>query len=106
MLTPEILLAAGYREDVVPMLSSASRFFQRRVTDERGTRYFIDAYFYAPIPQISSIGGFDVGVYLEHTGGQTSETRFHSVTDLAFVEQAAEQIWTTLQCPYREADDV
>ena len=45
MMTEKVLINAGYKEAPVPVVEQyANRFFQKKVKDDKGIKYFIDVY--------------------------------------------------------------
>lgn len=47
MMTEKVLINAGYNEVPVPVVEQyANRFFQKKVKDDKGIKYFIDVYEY------------------------------------------------------------
>ena len=47
MMTEKVLINAGYKEAPVPVVEqNANRFFQKKVKDDKGIKYFIDVYEY------------------------------------------------------------
>ena len=46
-MTEKVLINAGYKETPVPVVEQyANRFFQKKIKDEKGIKYFIDVYEY------------------------------------------------------------
>ena len=46
-MTEKVLINAGYKEEPVPVVEQyANRFFQKKIKDEKGIKYFIDVYEY------------------------------------------------------------
>lgn len=44
-MTDKVLLNAGYKECEVPVVEQyANRYFQKKIKDEKGIKYFIDVY--------------------------------------------------------------
>ena len=47
MMTEKVLINAGYKQAPVPVVEQyANRFFQKKIKDEKGIKYFIDVYEY------------------------------------------------------------
>ena len=47
MMTEKVLISAGYKEAPVLVVEQyANRFFQKKVKDDKGIKYFIDVYEY------------------------------------------------------------
>ena len=109
MLTPEILLAAGYK----PFTDHFSRHnlgdwyrgsFQKRVTDDVGTRYFISIV-HGVMPEH---GGNPTRLFFtpdaQFTRGDVTfdvkmHVRYH---DLPAVEGFFEEMWTSMKIDYYE----
>lgn len=46
-MTEKVLINAGYKEAPVPVVEQyANRFFQKKIKDDKGIKYFIDVYEY------------------------------------------------------------
>ncbi len=103
-MTDKVLLNSGYKEYEVPAFTLyANRFYQKRIKDKKGTKYFIDVYEY----EIQD--GYDY----EFVMCTSKEEKFHVRTliyraDLMTIEEIEEEIeniWKRCEFDYYEVGE-
>lgn len=109
-ISDKILLDNGYTEYEQRGSDFGERFFQKKVTDKRGVKYFIDCkyYFFAINGKQSRF--WDFSMQLETKNGaveiQTvqwfNQDGIHSGNTIKDVEEYLEKIWITHDSPYYE----
>ncbi len=108
----EQLQEAGYQTYNPPEYKNATRLFQKKYSDDKGVKYFIDCYEY-DFRDYSTIETFKYSFQTQFTlpsGDYFSvdtvqwfyeETRWnHKINTLKDVEEFFEKIWTLMNCRY------
>lgn len=102
-ITPEALIAAGYQEFRPPPTDNADRMFQRRVTDDGGTRYFVTFRMWT-WAQLGHPPSFDAAVHADtDTGGYVWVTIREA--SIEATEARAAAIWQAAGAVYYERSE-
>lgn len=95
----QTLISAGYKQ-FQDNLNGSAYGMQKRVTNDLGTKYFINIYAYAHNGEIA----FQPEVQFSEGEYPTTDVTLHS-QDLEIVESLFEQLWCELGMPYYERRD-
>ena len=91
-MTEEVLEKSGYKKYEIDLLHKhASCLYQKRVIDEKGTKYFINAYGYGIYETSLS---FDYEVHLQRKGYCVDMTIFNTNTmTIEEIESEIDNLW-------------
>jgi hypothetical protein len=99
-MTEKVLLNAGYREYEVPVIDQyANRFFQKKIKDAKGIKYYIDVYEY----ELNDTYDYEF-ILVSHTDRFWVRTKIYSIDnmDLDEIEIVIENIWKKCNFNYYE----
>ena len=100
IMTEKVLLQAGYKEDIVPVVEQyANRFFQKKIKDDKGIKYYIDVYEY----EISD--GYDYEFKLITQKDKFwVKTTIYGIDNMTLeeIEEEIENIWKNCKFNYYE----
>ena len=104
-MTDEVLLNSGYKECEVDTRFKpyAEKFFQKRIKDEEGTKYFIDVYKYI----IDNQEDYEVELYTFKENVYDFKCLIYSVEKpltIEEIEEEIENIWKNNNFSYYEKE--
>ena len=104
-ITEQALLARGYRkfEAASVTMPYADYFYQKRIVDEAGTKYFIEVVHYPLKAEHRLPESWQCGMTVSGTGYHY-EFKQHWATDIERCEQRCEVFFQTMGCEYYERD--
>lgn len=99
-MTDKVLINAGYKECEVPVTEQyANRFFQKKIKDEKGIKYFIDVYEY----EISDHYDYEF-ILVTQKDKFWVKTKIYAIDDMDLdeIEFEIEDIWNKCKFNYHE----
>ena len=103
MINEEILLKNGYKEYKVPAYSFANKFFQKKVVDDKGIKYFRDFFCYDETDTYECRVQFELKTFYYMN---ITRFGFDFDTTLEELELRADNLWKTQDCRYYETEDM
>jgi len=107
MITEDLLKIAGYKNDkrTASIKIYCDDFFQKKVADKTGTKYFINFWHYPPHEYSNGaiIGGSWLFEMMLNEPHCTFE--IHRPTALEFCERKAEEFWNMMGAVYYESNE-
>lgn len=103
MITDKLLEERGYNK-YKDYLYHSDGLYQKRITDEKGIKYFIDIYKYEP--EVEAIETEYNVVLISDTENYNLEVTLYGIKDMTLdeIEEEVEKIWNSLGCKYYEED--
>lgn len=101
-MTEKVLLNSDYKEFKVPIsMPYANRFFQKKIKDKKGIKYFIDVYEYEMQDSLE----YEFELH-SHKRNFWVDTTLHGIDGMTIkeIEKEIEDIWTSCKFDYYEVD--
>lgn len=104
------LLNKGYRKHVSKhhlTFKMTDTLYQKRITDDKGTKYFVDAWYYPAIQYSSVFVDESVQIECQFSGKREGETFANVILfekDIDQAEKTLENMWDKLELGYYELE--
>lgn len=105
-MTTETLIENGYKKHEVPYLNEyAKEFYQKKIKDEKGTKYFIDVYIYEYEPFLTNNVHFEFILTTTKEDSYALKIQVYAISDtmrLEDIENKLEEMWVNGNFDYYE----
>jgi len=106
MIIEKSLLEAGYKKHVSSTYEAfkcTDTLYQKRITDSNGTKYFVNAWYYAAQPYANEGVQFEVQFYNRNDEVEMDVSLF--TNDVNVAESKFDLIWLNMNLGYAEKED-